>query len=236
MVFTLLETANQYFDNSFITAHAASLEEEETGVGKALYISIPTVLWGIVTQVTGGARQLTRQLVNEPGFASGESLLEQLFGKQLGEVTQAIITYSGVKSISAYTILAAAAPAVFTTVSQYAREKHMDEARLASILAGQQRSLTAKLPTGLPALVVIPEKLPDLSYLPQKAELPPEIIPDAEALPEANAPEDAAEEIEEPEEETPRKGRRKHWITLTAVTAGALAAWYFFKGNCNNNH
>lgn len=239
MVFTLLETANQHFDNGFITTQATLQEESEAGIGKALYIAIPVVLWGITAQATGGAHRLASRLT-VPGnhtTPSGESLLDQVFGKQLGEVTRTVIHHAGIKSIAAYTILAAAAPAVFTTLQQYAREQHMNEASLSFFLASQQSALATTLPAGLPELTVFAE-LPVTTTIPPapatSTTLPETTAPIATEEPEADTS-SLIEDEEEPEE-MPRNNRRRHWLTLAAVSAGALLAWYFFKGNCNSGH
>jgi hypothetical protein len=253
MVFTLLETANKQFDNAFIIQQARLLGETETGTGKALYAAIPTVLSGIITQVTGGARQLTRHLLDHHSAPpSGENLLDSLFHRQAGEVTRAVIHHAGIKSTSAWQILAAAAPAVFVAVREYAHAHQMSAPQLIHFLRRIAPDLAPTLPADMPEVTPVPDEVTETPVIPAVfnapeapayAEAPPvtkpqlvnepEPQPAAEAtrLPEADEPEQY-QEMEE--EESPARPKRRRWITLTAVTAGALLAWYFFKGNCNN--
>lgn len=252
MVFTLLETANKHFSNEFIIQQARLLEEHETGIGKALYAAIPTVLSGIIIQVTGGGRQLTRQLLEQSTPPGGENLLDQLFHKQLGEVTRAVIHHAGIRSPSAYHILVAAAPAVFVTIREHAGAQHMDAAQLVYFLHSLTPDLASTLPADMPTVTAIPDEVADIPVVPPvytapeapattpvfSTEIPvtskPQVVDEPE--PEPTAEETQLPDENEPEEEEalPEPRKRRHWITLTAVTAGALLAWYFFKGNCNN--
>lgn len=250
MVFTLLETANKHFSNEFIIQQARLLEENETGIGKALYAAIPTVLSGIITQVTGGGRQLTWQLLEQSTPPGGENLLDQLFNKQLGEVTRAIIHHAGIKSSSAYHILAAAAPAVFVTVREHAGAQHMDAAQLVYFLHSLTQYLAATLPADMPRVTAMPDEIADTPVVPPVYTAPeapvttfsgeppaiskPQVVDEPEPEPTAAETQLPDENEPEEEEEIPEPRKRRHWITLTAVTAGALLAWYFFKGNCNN--
>lgn len=271
MVFTLLETANKHFNNDFIIQQARLLDETETGIGKALYAAIPTILSGMITQVTGGAQLLTRQLLDNSAAPGGESLLDRLFNKQLGDVTRAVIHLSGIKSTSAYFILCAAAPAVFVTVREHAVARQLNAAQLVYLLHSLTTELTPTLPADMPVVTAVADAVPETPVItpiapkltiyvptPPAEQAPVAIPPPIVTAPEppvskpqlvdepepepTEAETQLPDEPEEPEEyaedeaEVTSRRKRRRWITLTAVTAGALLAWYLFKGNCNTPH
>ena len=143
---TLVREASRYIGESENTTKAA--------VGAAL----PGILAGIMQQgsTSSGAAELFRSLTGsqiDPALTSklggmlasgdksvlalGSTLLGSLFGDRTGAMTSAISSMSGMKASSVSTLLALAAPAVFSYLKGYLAQNKLDVGGLVSLLAGQ---------------------------------------------------------------------------------------------------
>ena len=75
----------------------------------------------------------------------GNTLIGSLFGDRTGAMTSAISSMSGMKTSSVATLLAMAAPAVFSYLKGYLAQNKLDVGGLTSLLAGQREHVASGL-------------------------------------------------------------------------------------------
>jgi OOP family OmpA-OmpF porin len=133
--------------------------ESETTTRSAVGAALPGILAGVMQQgsTSSGAAELFRSLTGsqtDAGLISklggmlasgdksvlslGNTLIGSLFGDRTGAMTTAISSMSGMKTSSVSTLLALAAPAVFSYLKGHLTQNKLDVGGLMSLLAGQR--------------------------------------------------------------------------------------------------
>jgi outer membrane protein OmpA-like peptidoglycan-associated protein len=166
MAVNLLEMMQGSLGQTLAREASRYLGESETATKAAVGAALPALLAGVVQQgaTPGGLADLFRTLTGpqvDPGLMTrlggmlatgdksvvnlGGTLLGALFGDRTGALTGAISSMSGMKSSSISTLLALAAPAVFSYLKGYLTQNNLGIGDLANLLAGQTDHLRASL-------------------------------------------------------------------------------------------
>lgn len=170
MTINLLALAQNALGSDFANLSGQFLGESTSSTQSALSSLLPVVLGGIAqkAQAGDGLTQLlaplngpelnTAVLDNLGGlFDSGGSgiasliklgtstLLPALFGDKAGGLATALAGMSGIKSSSATSLIALAAPLLLTFLKKYAGQNNLNAASLAALLKGQGPHLSGAL-------------------------------------------------------------------------------------------
>lgn len=174
MAFNLLDTVGSLFNNDLISKAAASLNESESGIQKAIGGLVPSVLTGLLNKAGSGGNaagsilNLAKQasgsgIMNNLGgiFGGGGgngtsglmsmagSMASSIFGDKLGNVTNLISSFSGIKSSSASSLMSMAAPAALGAIGKHASDNNLNASGLLSMLSSQKDKILAAIPAGL---------------------------------------------------------------------------------------
>ena len=157
MAVNLLDAVSGLFNNNVVSRAASSLGESEGGIQKAISGVIPTVLAGLLNKagsdpnapsnIMNMAREAsTSGILNNPGswlstVDSGKSgllnMASSLFGDKLGNVTNMIANFAGIKSSSASSLITMAAPATLGVVGKQASENNLSGDGILRMLSAQ---------------------------------------------------------------------------------------------------
>lgn len=166
MSFNLIESARSIFNNEFTSKASALTGESEGSIKTAMSGIIPTVLTGLLSQAGSGNPQnilsmvknasssgilgnLTGALENSNLLTKGTELLKGLFGDKLGNVSNLISGFSGIRESSASSLMSIAGPAALGVLGNHAAENNMSAGGLLSFLNTQKDSILSALPSGL---------------------------------------------------------------------------------------
>ncbi len=145
--------------------------ESETATKSGIEAMIPTVLGGLLKQVSapGGAEKLDRT-ITDGGFdgslldnlsgiftgggsdkvaQQGGDLVSMIFGDKIGMIAPILAKFSGLKSGSITSILAMVAPLIISFLGKQKASMGLDANGLANLLTSQKDSIGAALPPGI---------------------------------------------------------------------------------------
>jgi outer membrane protein OmpA-like peptidoglycan-associated protein len=171
MAFNLLDTVSGLFNKDLIGKAATSLGESEGGIQKAISGLVPSVLMGLLNKAGSGGNAAS-SIFNLAKEASGSGILSNLggmlgggasgggmstlltmagslFGDKLGNVTNLISSFAGIKSSSATSLMSMAAPAALGAIGKHASDNNLNAGGLLSMLSSQKDNILSALPSGL---------------------------------------------------------------------------------------
>jgi outer membrane protein OmpA-like peptidoglycan-associated protein len=219
-----------FFTSDLVSKTAASLGESESGVSKAITGAIPAVLTGLMSKFSSGGSGLPDFIKNaisgDGGIASGGGLLQSLFGDKLGNITQTIARFAGIKDASAATVLNLAAPAAVDSVGRYAKENNLDATGISAFLHKQKDAILGAVPSGLNLAGAL--GLGSLGQLGGK-------LSEAFSGGGTSISNSAASAVHYAEGKAAKAGNGKLLFPILVLALIALLAWFFFKGKCNNS-
>lgn len=171
MAFNLLETVSGLFNNDLVSKAASSLGESEGSIQKAMSGIVPSVLTGLLNKAGSGGGNAASDIFNLAKEASNSSVLsnlggllgggdgggiskllnmaKSLFGDKLGNVTNLISDFAGIKSSSASSLISMAAPAALGAIGKHASDNNLNAGGLLSMLVSQKDKILSAIPSGL---------------------------------------------------------------------------------------
>jgi outer membrane protein OmpA-like peptidoglycan-associated protein len=168
MAFNLMEMVKNYFTAEFTNHASSALEENTSGISKALSAIIPTSLAGILNKSTSGTAgandvfEMAKSSVNNVssgnnvGLSSdqekGNSLLSRLFNGNQSAITGAISSFAGIKDSSTSSLMAMALPSIFGLLGRHAEQNNLSASGLAGFLSSQKDHIMQAMPAGLTSL------------------------------------------------------------------------------------
>lgn len=167
----LLDSIKEHISPELIGQAAQMLGENEGGISKAIGGLAPTILAGLlnktgdsnamgsifnlISNFDSGILNNLGSLIgggnlahNDPKDASGH-LLGSLFGAKVPAITNAISSFSGVKSSSTSSLLGLVGPLVMGLLSKKISSGGLNVSGLANLLMGEKSSILGALPSGL---------------------------------------------------------------------------------------
>lgn len=164
----LLESLRGFITPDLISRTSSELDENKPATAKAFGGILPAVLAGLVHRTSdpgamGSIFNLIRQhdssllsnlsntVPGAPGSTvpAGNQFLSEIFGNNLGNVSNALSNFAGIKSSSVSAILGYIAPLVLGFLGKKTQEDNLDEAGLASYLSRQKSGIMSAIPSGL---------------------------------------------------------------------------------------
>jgi len=176
---TLLDSIKSYITPELIVQASNQLGESEIGVGKAISGLAPTILAGLLNK-TGDSGAMGRifnlianfnpgvldnpgDLIgggnlahNDPKDVSGQ-LLGTVFGSKVPAITNAVSSFAGTKASSTSSLLGLTGPLVMGLLSQKINSDGLNVSGFANLLVSQKNSILGALPTGLGAVIGLPD-------------------------------------------------------------------------------
>jgi len=170
MTTNLLALAQNALGSDFANLAGQFLGESPSSTQSALSSLLPVVLGGVAqkAQTSGGLTQLMG-LLNGPELNTGvldnvgglfdsggngirsliqlgtSTLLPTLFGDKAGGLATALAGTSGIKSSSATSLIAMAAPLLLTVIKKYVGQNNLNAGSLAALLKDQRQYLSGEL-------------------------------------------------------------------------------------------
>jgi OOP family OmpA-OmpF porin len=176
MAVDLVDLVKGYLTSDIIQQAATHVGESSGATQKALAGIVPTLVGALtnLASTNDGAQQLVRMLDAGPydgsalnnvtslfgggvatqiAASAGQGILDSLFGAKIGSVGDLIARFADVRTDSASSLLAVAAPLVLHVVGRQRASIGPGVSALASLLGEQRSLLTGLLPLGLGSLL-----------------------------------------------------------------------------------
>lgn len=176
MATDLVDLAKGFITPDVILKASGYIGESSNATQKALAGIVPTIVSALMNfaSTAEGAQQLARTLdsgnydgsalrgvtnmfsggmTTQNALGAGKGILDWLFGTKLGGVADLVSRASGVRSESATSLLAMAAPLVMHLIGQQRSSIGSDPSALTKLLGSQKSFLTGLLPAGLGSLL-----------------------------------------------------------------------------------
>ncbi len=167
----LLDSIKEHLSPELIGQVASGLGESEGGIAKALGGLAPTILAGILNKsgdsnamggifsalsnfdsgILGNLGSLVgggNLAHNDPKDIAGQ-FLGSIFGSKVPAITNAISSFSGVKSSSTSSLLGLVGPLLMGVLSKKINTGGLNVSGLMNMLSGEKSSIMGALPTGL---------------------------------------------------------------------------------------
>lgn len=166
----IIDALKGYITPDLVSQASSRTGESKSGVSTALTASFPSILSGLLNKssdsssMSGMLDMFKKQNKNSEGFLSnpgemfsgeggmldkGKNFVYSLFGSKSGEVSNAVGKSSGVKSSSAGSIMAMAAPIVMGFLGKKASSNNWETSDMMGYLKGQKDHINEAAPTGL---------------------------------------------------------------------------------------
>jgi outer membrane protein OmpA-like peptidoglycan-associated protein len=181
MSFNLLDSVSGLFNHDLVNKAASSLGESEGNIQKALQAAVPSVLTGFLEKsgTADGAQTLlalARQAADsgisgrlgeffQNGIPGLTGMAASLLGDKLGNISDLIAGFSGIKAPSASSLLSIVAPAALGKLGSYAFANNLGANEVSTLLASQKESILSAIPPGF-NLAGVGSKLNSLSAEP----------------------------------------------------------------------
>ncbi|MEZ0541824.1 OmpA family protein [Fibrella arboris] len=189
MVVNILDTAKGYLTDAVVSRMSGWLNEDPDTIQKGLSGALPVFLGGLITrsQEPGGLGAVTSLIeqsaansavassleatgeTDEPAahIQDGGDLLEAVFGAKTNQVNQALAQFSGVSSSLAGSLLQVAGSLITNLLGRQllSGSGSITTDSVQNLLADQQESISAALPSGLATLPGDPAGAPDITGL-----------------------------------------------------------------------
>ena len=169
MSVNLLETVKGVLNEQLIGNTASALNENESGISKAISATVPAVLGGIIAKATSGdhgpgaildlasaahkggfLNNLTGSFdSNNSMLSRGIDMLKSIFGNQSDSVASAISSYAGIKTSSATSLMGTVAPVALAAIGDHIHQNNLNSISLTQWLQSQKNTVMNALPGGL---------------------------------------------------------------------------------------
>jgi len=176
MQIDLVDLVKGYLTPDVIQQVATHVGESPVATQKALTGIVPTLVGALTNTASTnqGAQQLVRMLddgrydgsvldsvtslfgggvTTQTALGAGKGILDSLFGPKISSVGDLIARFAGVRSESASSLLALAAPLVLHVLGKQRASIAPGAASLASLIGGQKTVLAGMMPPGLNSLL-----------------------------------------------------------------------------------
>ena len=176
MAIDLIDLAKGYLTPNVIQAAAARLGESSDGTQKALAAIVPTLVGALANTAStnDGAQGLLRMLevgkydggllnnvtslfaggaATDGALNTGKGILNTLLGDKIGDIANVIARFAGVRTESASSLLALAAPLVMHVLGTQRASVGTGPAALGSLLGEQKNFLRGLVPPGIGAML-----------------------------------------------------------------------------------
>jgi OmpA-OmpF porin, OOP family len=176
MAIDLIDLVKGYLTPDVIEKAATHVGESSAATQKALAGSVPALVGALANTASTneGAQQLVRMLdaekydgsllnnvtslfgggmATQSALSTGKGILESLFGAKLGGVADLIARFAGIRTGSASSLLALAAPLVMHVLGKQRASAGPGAASVASLLREQKSFLAGMVPAGLGSLL-----------------------------------------------------------------------------------
>ena len=176
MAIDLVEQVKGYLTSDVVQRAANDLGESSGATQKALAGIVPTLIGGLANtaSTSEGAQQVARMLdvgkfdgsglgnvaalfgggtATDSARSAGKGILDTLFGGKLGSVIDHIARVAGIRTDSASSLLALAAPLVMQVLGKQRGAFGLSAGSLASLLGEQRGFLAGLVPAGLGSLL-----------------------------------------------------------------------------------
>ena len=176
MAIDLIDLAKNYLSPNVIQSAAARVGESSDATQKAFAGIVPTLVGALANtaSTSDGAQQLLRMLdagkydggllnnvtslfaggtTTDGALNTGKGILNGLFGDKIGDVSNVIARFAGVRPESASSLLALAAPLVMHVVGTQRSSVGTGAVGLASLLGEQKNFLRGLVPPGLGSML-----------------------------------------------------------------------------------
>ncbi|GAB4051573.1 DUF937 domain-containing protein [Spirosoma litoris] len=186
---------------------------------------------GIIAPIGGIAGQLSNLLASSHQSSGlltmGASIIKRLFGDKVGSIAGSIASYSGLKTVSASSLMDIAAPVLLSVLGKKLSDDGIGVSGLAGLLGGQLTNVQSALPSGLGTLL---STIPGLG-------VPGDLFGKTSNL--ASTMNEPATRVIKPvtpaysEDDDNSSGGGKRWLPWLLLVLGAAALFYILRG-CGN--
>lgn len=237
----IIDLAKGLFTDNVLSNASASLGESQSNVSKAVDGIVPSILAGLLnkagsggglsslinnsSELTSGSGNLSDMLggalsggSNSSWLSKGASLLQSIFGGRLGNISNLISGFSGVKESSSSSLLSLAVPAILGLIGRHGGS---DEKGILGFLNGQKENILGAVPSGLNLSSAL--GLGSLSELSNKVSSAYSSVGDSVK----NVAGTTTQYVED------KKKGGGGWLWILLLALAALALWYFLKDGCN---
>ena len=171
---SLIEAVKGYLTPNVVRSASSLTGESEASTTKALGGVVPTLLGGVTNMASSekGSSNLM-SMIHEGDFAAaldnpssffggnatqkmmgvGTQLTGSMFGNRSGSITDAVARTSGIKSSSANSLMALAAPLVMGVIGKQIVAHGLSASGLSSMLAGQKSEFISAMPPGVSQMI-----------------------------------------------------------------------------------
>ena len=166
MSFNPIESVKAVFPGEMLNKMAGILGESNSSVQQAMQGIVPSVIIGIILKTEFGDAFDTLNLskeaakieipFNQTSLAwwwntnyKGLDYLQRVFGGKTADLSEAISSYSGVSSKSAFSLLNIVAPAAYSVLGRHVIESDMNVKELSSFLNGEKKKTLNAIPAGI---------------------------------------------------------------------------------------
>src|SRR5262245_6648572 len=176
MAIDLIDLVKGYLTPNVIQTAATHVGESSAATQKALAGVVPTLIGGMANtaSTSEGAQQLVRMLdagkydggllnnvtslfgggtTTENALSIGKGILNTLFGAKIGSVSDLIARFAGIRTESASSLLALAAPLVMHVLGTQRASVGPGAGALTGLLGEQKNFLAGLLPAGLGSML-----------------------------------------------------------------------------------
>jgi hypothetical protein len=161
-----MDSVKSLLGNDFASRASSMLGEDEHKVQTAVSGVVPSILTGILNKAGAGDAHGVLSMAKDTAnsgilssignffgnnnlLAKGADLLKGIFGDRVGDVTNAIANFSGIRSSSAASLMSVAAPAALGALGKHADSTNMNTGSFLSFLNNQKDHILNALPSGL---------------------------------------------------------------------------------------
>ena len=160
MALNIIDLIKGQLGPALISQAATQFGESESGISKAISALLPAVVGGmannadkpgVLDAITGASS--SNMLGNLLGGTSNNSLittvLTAIFGDKVGDIANAISTFSGVNNSTSSSLMNMVTGATLGSVGKYASDNNIGASGITSLLQDQKGMVSSLLPAGL---------------------------------------------------------------------------------------
>ncbi|MEI9943356.1 MAG: OmpA family protein [Chitinophagaceae bacterium] len=169
MSFNIQEEMKGYINHDFISKASSFLNENESGISKALSGIIPTVVSGFISKANSSDKEAHDVLstvknaykaskgssitsfFNDGGsmLDKGINLIQSLFGDKLNSLISSVSSFAGIKNSSSASLFGIAGSLMSNVIGKHVSDQNMNAPELSTFLYGQRSSVMSMFPSGL---------------------------------------------------------------------------------------
>lgn len=160
MALNIIDLIKGQLGPALISQAATQYGESESGISKAISGLLPAVVGGlannaekpgVIDAIMGASSNgmLGNLLVGTSNNSLITSVLTAIFGDKIGDIINAISTYSGVNTTTSSSLLNMVTGATLGSVGKYASDNNIGTSGITSLLQDQKGIVSSLLPAGL---------------------------------------------------------------------------------------